>query len=250
MKKVSLLLTFVLLVCGGRAFAVDEVFFVGGAPLDTYQPRVITALLTEAFWRNGIKFRAEHYPSARSLLMSDSGRADGELHRVYEFHEVSQGKYPNLVRIESQLMSIYLAVFSNRKDITIRQWSDMEGAYIGYMRGRQNVKQHLSALKDASIYPQNTEYGLFKMASDGRVDYAVSESFEGWRMLQQHPELQSVTEVGKLEETKIYAYMNKKHAKLAKRIAATLEDMKRDGSFQRIVDKTVAELLLESGSTN
>ncbi len=86
-----------------QAQAVDEVHFVGGAPLDTYQPSVIVPILQEAFARNNINFKATHYPSARSLVMSNSGAADGELHRVYNFQEVSKGKYPNLIRGKTNL---------------------------------------------------------------------------------------------------------------------------------------------------
>lgn len=243
MKRVILLVLIALLSCGGQASAVDEVFFVGGAPLDTYQPRVITALLTEALERNGILFSAKHYPSERSLFMSNSGEADGELHRVFDFHEVSDGRYPNLIRIESQLMSIYMAAFAVNKRIVVDKWTDMDGAAIGYLRGRQNAKKYLSTLRSALIYPQNTEEGLFRMVREGRLDFAVSESLEGRKMVRQHPELNGIVEVGKLKETKIYAYMNKKHAELAKILAATLEAMKHDGSYQRIVDEVTAEYL-------
>jgi len=246
MKIITILFALSLLFVGSGASAQDEVLFVGGAPHDTYQPRVIIPLLEEAFRRNGIRFSAESYPSPRALLMSNSGVADGELHRVHDFHEVSEGRYPNLIRVESQLMSIYLAVFSAKNRAEVASWDDLKGYIVGYRRGRQNTKKHLETVSDETlIKPQNTELGLFRMAAEGRVDYAVSESFAGQHLLQRNPELGGVKEVGKIKEARIYAYMNKKHAELAKKIGATLEDMKKDGTFQKIVESVREEILAE-----
>lgn len=228
------------------ASAQESVLFVGGAPLDTTQPRFIVPLLEEAFARNNIEFHVKSLPSPRSLEMSNSGQADGELHRVYEFHEVSDGRFGNLVRVESQLMSVYLAVFSKRKNKAITSWEDLKGHIVGYQRGRQNVKTYLKEENgDIIASPQNTELGLFKMLVEGRVDYAVSESFEGLRLLRTHPEFNMIAEVGRLKETKIYSYMHVKHAELAKKIGHTLDEMKIDGTFDRIASKIQRELLAE-----
>lgn len=244
MKLIRILIAFLLIGGSGVAYAQDSVLFVGGAPLNTYQPRVIIALLTEAFNRNGIKFKAAHYPSSRSLLMVDSGEADGELHRVYDFHAVSEGKYPNLVRIDSQLMTVRLAVYAAGEGSPISDWEQLQGNSIGYLRGRQNVKEHLELIS-GDVRQQNTELGLFKMVAAGRITYAISEVFEGQRIIASHPELHMIQEVGHLEETLIYAYMNKKHEKLAQTVATTLDEMKRDGSFTIITNKIRQEILME-----
>ncbi|MGL1862892.1 MAG: transporter substrate-binding domain-containing protein [Pseudodesulfovibrio sp.] len=251
MKAHLTLLIFTILFCATPAHAQEEVLFVGGAPLDTYQPRIIVPLLEEAFKRNGIEFKAEHYPSPRALLMSNTGIADGELHRIYDFHTASKGKYPNLIRIESHLMSVHVAVFSNVYGTAITKWEDLKECDVGYLRGRQNVKTALEALsEETKTFPQSSELGLFRMLEAGRINYVVSESFEGQRILAAHPEFKAVREVAKLEETKIYAYMNKKHATLAKKIGETLEEMKRDRTFQRIKDHVRTELLAEGQRTS
>ncbi len=245
MKLQTILYTLCLLLISTISHAQKEVLFVGGAPLDTYQPRMISALLTEAFKRNGVQFKAKHYPSPRALMMSNSGAADGELHRVYDFHEVSKGQYPNLVRIESQLMSIYMAVFSNGAETMKVDREQLKTSTIGYLRGRKNVQNYLNELKPQYIAPQNTELGLFKMLNIGRLDYIISESFEGSRIIASNPDFSTIKETGRILDTKIYAYMHIKHAKLAMTIAETLNQMKRDGTFQEITDRIHAEILAE-----
>jgi len=234
------------LFSASASFAQDEVLFVGGAPLDTYQPRVIVPLLKEAFKRNGIHFTAKNYPSTRALELSNSGEADGELHRVYDFHVVSKGRYPNLVRIDCQLMSVYRAVFS-RDARRINDSEELKGYRVAYQRGRKAVLHDLGPiLGEESLLPKNSDLTAFKMLAEGRVDYVVSESFEGQRMIASNPEFKRIKEVGRLKEARIYAYMHKKHTQLAKAIAATLEEMKRDGTYQKIVDNVRASILAGS----
>ena len=84
----------------------DEFLFSGRPSADTYQPRIIVPLLTEAFKRVGHSFKAAHDPSLHSLGSSSSGKTGDELRRVYGFHRVPKSKYPNLVKIESELLRI------------------------------------------------------------------------------------------------------------------------------------------------
>ncbi|SMF35912.1 extracellular solute-binding protein, family 3 [Desulfovibrio gilichinskyi] len=222
--------------CANVSFAQDKLIFASGSPMDSYQSMITYPLLKEACKRNGINLEVKSYPSPRALLMSNSGALDGELHRVYEFHEVSNGKYPNLVRIECQLLSSYVAVFSKDHNIKISSCADLKDATVGYRAGRQNIKKQLSeTLPESHIFSQTSELSLFRMVGKGLLDYVISESIEGKKFLYLYPELKTIKEVGRLSEMKIYAYINKKYSQLAPKIAATLNEMKRDGTFKSIV---------------
>lgn len=218
------------------AEAVDEITFSAGAPLDGYQARIIVPILSEAFNRNQISFHAEYHPSLRSLRLSNSGEVDGELHRVYNFFEVSNGKYPNLLRIESLLLSVWLSAFAT-KDIKIESWKDLKKYTVIYYRGRKNVESRLNLiLPREQIYAVNTDAQAFKMLNAGRADIVISESVQGNKILADNPKLSAVVEIAKIQETKIYAYIHKKHEKLSPKIAETIEQMKVDNSFSKIVD--------------
>lgn len=249
MKKIISILIYVLLVPTNFALAQQDIItFTSGSSPSSYQNRMTLSLLEEAFSRNGYKFNVKYYPSPRSLLMSNSGKEDGELHRVYEFHKISNGKYKNLIRIESQLMSVYLAVFATNNSSSIHDWSDLKGKKIGYLRGRKNVEKHLkpSTLANNTIFPQSSEEGLFRMLLKGRLDYVISESYEGNRLINANKALKGIKEIVKLEKTNIYAYANKKHRKLARKIAQTLQQMKIDGSFARITHQVKQQTSISS----
>jgi len=215
---------------------IDEITFSAGAPLDGYQAKIIVPILSEAFKRNQIRFHAKYYPSLRSLQLSNSGEVDGELHRVYNFSEVSDGKYPNLIRIESLLLSVWLSAFST-KDIKIESWEDLKGYTVIYYRGRKNVEKYLhQVLPKKQIYAVNTDEQAFRMLAADRADIVISENRQGNKIIANNPELSDVVEIAKMHETKIYTYIHKKHEKLAPQISETIEQMKIDNSYSRIVN--------------
>ncbi len=232
------LITLLFSASDSRSQVVKELVFSGGAELGDYQPRIIIPILTEAFYRLGIKFSARYIPSSRSLAMSNSGKTDGELHRVYNFHEVSNGKYPDLVRIDSKLLSVWLAVFSHRKDIKIERWEDLKNYNVIYYRGRQNVKNQLEKyLPKEQIYEVTTDKAAFNMLSKKRADIVISESHEGQILIESSTNLANIQEIGRLEETLIYSYINKRHESLAPLVAKTIERMKQDGTYATIVNQ-------------
>jgi polar amino acid transport system substrate-binding protein len=245
-KKVLGCVTQVLLIClvsfALPTYAVDEVLFVGGAPLQNYQTSIIVRVLEEAFQRNNITFTAKHFPSARSLAMSNSGEADGELHRVYEFHEITNNKYPNLIRIESQMLTVAITLFAVKTDITVKTWDDLKPYTVAYKRGRKNFETGLNKVLPAEqILAMDTDEDALRMVVRGRADLAIANAPEILVIISNNAELTGLVQAGQLSQAKIYSYIHKKHEALAPAIAKTIDDMKQDGTFQQIVDAVSEE---------
>jgi len=236
LTKIFLILVFCI-VHTVHAKEVKLVSFTGGAPLDSYNPSITVPLLAEAFKRNGIKFYAEYQPSLRSLKLSNSGVFDGELHRVHNFHIVSKAKYPNLLRIESLLLSVWLAAFSTRP-LKISSWKDLQGLKVAYYRGRKNITNNLDqVLMPNNIVRVQDDQHAFMLLATNRVDVVITTSIQGRKITENTAVFAKIIEIGKLEQSKIFAYMHHKHKLLAEKIAATIEQMKADGAFKRIVSK-------------
>lgn len=216
-----------------------ELVFTGVAPQNTLQPRLIIPILTESFRRMNIKFSAVYRPSLRSLVDSNSGLFDGELHRVYDFARITNNRYPNLVRVESKLLSVWLAAFV-KKDFRIETWQDLSKYNIIYYRGRKNVERMLSSFMPANAVSASVDdLTAFRMLSKDRADVVIAEERGGQQIIDSHKELKGIKMAAKLEETKIYTFMHKKHNKLAIRLAQILEEMKLDGSFRRIMSSVL-----------
>ncbi len=220
-----------------NAQSVKEVTFSGGAPLDTYIPSITVPVLTEAFKRNGIEFKALHLPSLRSLESTNAGILDGELHRVSNFHEVSRGKYPNLIKIDSDLVHVWVVAFST-KSIKINSWKDLKDYYVSYYRGRKNITAALqNVVPQKQIFRVNNDKKAFELLSAGRIDIVVTERNQGHKILSTYPNFSNISEVGQLQQSIIFAYINKKYKDLALKIATSIEEMKRDGTFKRLLEK-------------
>jgi len=238
---IVLLLALAGLISPFTSYAAPSVTFSGGAPLNTYQPKVIIPILKEAFRRNGVIFNAEHNPSLRSLQLSNSGIVDGELHRVFNFHKVSNGEYPNLVRIESQLLSIWVTAFAT-KEFEISNWADLSPHQVAYYRGRKNVENFLKGIMPSkNIQTVNHDKQAFRLLANNRIEIVISELKEGINIIKSSDKFKNIREIARLDETKIYAYIHKKHKDLASQVAQALEEMKKDGTFKRLLKSSVAE---------
>lgn len=227
-----------LAICASStSIAVDSITFASGAPLDDYQARIIVPILTEAFKKNNIEFSALYIPSLRALRISNSGELDGELHRVSNFHEITNNQYNNLLRIDCKLLSVHLTVFAKEKFL-INNNEEIKNYSLAYYRGRKDVDQLLSQLKThESIYRVNTDIQAFQMLVTGRVDLVISESHLGNRIIDSNTKFNNIKELKRLTKTNIYSYIHKKHQALLPIINKTLEQMKAQGRFKEIVEE-------------
>jgi polar amino acid transport system substrate-binding protein len=219
--------------------AVEEITFTGGQPLNQYVPSIIIPVLTEAFKRNGIRFKAVHHPSLRSLVYSSTGALDGELHRVYGFPSASGGKYPDLIRIESELLTTWLAIYAT-KQITFDSWEDLKEHKVSYSLGKKVLDNILSQLlPKEQILVANSDTQAFKMLSGGLVNVVIAGSRTGVDLLEAHSQFSNIKKVKNVHPIRMYSYIHKKHKQLAVKIADTIEQMKKDGSYAKIVESVI-----------
>lgn len=237
----SLVIGFVIFVCGSVS-ATEKIVFSHGNPLDTHQATIIIPLLTEAFKRHGYDLDVVELPAHRSLVEANSGRVDGDLSRVSDFHSVSQNQYSNLIRIESKLMSVSISLFAN-KDLILDNPNDLSGLHIGYKRGEENTRKLLTDLYPADyIFATDSNEMSLRILAKGRLDVIVSESVAGNRIIKNNAEFKNLVEKGDLRELHIFAFIHRKHKKLGEQIALTLEAMKQDGSFAQITAASIAAI--------
>jgi len=222
------------LCASSSSFGVDSITFASGAPLDGYQAKVVLPILTEAFAQQNIEFTAVYIPSLRALKISNSGMLDGELHRVAGFHEITQNKYDNLIKIDHKLLSVYLAIFA-KEDLIVDNWDDLNHYALAYYRGRKNVDTYLSHVgAQYGIYKVNTDKQAFHMLASNKVDIVISESHLGNTLINSNSNLSGIKEIKRLDKTDIYAYIHNKHQSLIPALISSLQQMKSQGKFEQI----------------
>ena len=239
MNPAWVMVTGCLLLISGYTNAADKIVFSGSLPHDSYQPTVIIPLLTEALRRNGYEAEFVKLPAKRSLALSNSGMTDGEIHRVSNFHEVSGNQYPNLIRIESKMLSVFLSTFSLKG---LKAPNNLTGLNIGYKLGEENTKNLLTKrYPESYLHTTASNEISFRMLINGRIDIAISESEAGKKLINNDAKYKDVIELSHIQKLDIYSYIHCKHSHLAENIAATLELMKQDGTFSQIKEKFLAE---------
>jgi len=217
-------LVLIFLLFSHLSFSKETITFSAGAKLTDRQASFIIPKLKKAFSKMDIEFRAVFIPSERSIVHSNSGITDGELHRIKDFHKVTNGKYPNLIKINHKMMSVWVSAFAVDKKIKINSWEDFKKYKICYYRGRKNIQNRVDKIvPKENIFIVKNDLQAFSMLARKRVDIVISESSQGLEIIKSDSQFSNIREIKKLNETEIYSYINKKYKHLIKQLVHFLK---------------------------
>lgn len=209
----------------------------GQPPLNTdKQNGFLDEVATEAFKRMGYELRTERLPAERGLKSANEGLIDGEMTRVKGL----DGTYKNLVRVPEKLMDWQFIAFSHKPTNMSQGWSDLSGKLVGHINGWKILEKNIPT--DAEVTKVENADELFGLLAKKRTDYVIYELWGGYFKLNS----MSMHQVEKCEPAfavkEMFIYLNKKHAALVPRLSASLVEMKKDGSYQRLYAKHLAPL--------
>ena len=217
--------------------AADTIILVGTEGVkNSMYGKWLTLVFTEAFQRLGYEFRYDGYPAARASAMSDSGKVDGEISRVFEY----QDTHPNLIRVDEALYSTKFVAFAVKPGIELHGWKSLENtAYrVDYRRGVKLSKSELSLVVAPGFLSEVTtaEQGLMKLIK-GRTDLYVDVEFIIVQAINAlNPDQFAVSalyQAGIMQEVDAYAYLHRKRAALVPKVTEVLNVMKQEGLFAR-----------------
>jgi len=190
----------------------------------------------EALNRAGYDVRFDTLTGERALLYANQGISDGEGDRIKGMQKL----YPNLVRVDEPTVSWDFVAFSHRSDIIINGWQSIQQYSVGLINGwkifERNTKdaQTQTKVKDIDI--------LFTLLKNKRADLVLMEAWQGLQYLDQHPIPGVKMLVPPLATKNKYIYLHKKHINIAPKIAAALREMKKDGTYKKIVEQVLTPL--------
>lgn len=201
------------------------------------QTGFIDLIVQETFRRIDIDAEVIVYQnSAKSLSNANNGIDDGAALRIKGLEK----KFPNLIRIPEKLMDNDFVAYSKDNPIVTDSWTDMGEASIAYIKGWQIFQNNLADHKSTIL--TKTSQQMFDLLTSGEVDFMLYERWQGlWRAQQLGITIQ-VSEPP-LAKREMFMYLNNKHSDLVDKAAAALSEMKKDGTYQKIFDKTLGLLL-------
>jgi ABC-type amino acid transport substrate-binding protein len=202
--------------------------------VDSFASKWLELIYTEAFRQLGVALEIRYLPAARAGAEALAGNVDGELARSVEY-EATQ---TTMLRVPEPTVSVATAAYARRPDIRLAPgWEGLRGtAYrTEYRFGYSITERKLMAVLPAAHLSavQTSETGLRKLVL-GRTDLYV-DTAEAIEPLLASPEFRDagIRQASVLQRGPLYAYLNKKHAHLAPRLAAILKKMRDSGQTER-----------------
>ncbi|WP_295990048.1 ABC transporter substrate-binding protein [Rugamonas sp.] len=187
-------------------------------------------LYASLFHRLGLQVQIQYIAAERGLLNSNSGVDDGEVARIAGIERL----YPNLIRVPEAVMSYQMVVFSRGLHLAITGPASLEPYDVGIVLGWKSLERAVTGTRSLTKVGNGEQ--LFNMLAMGRIDLAVFERQQGLNLIRRMGLKGIAVADAPLIAGEQYMFLNKKHAALVPRLTAELRAMKRDGSFQRILD--------------
>ncbi len=194
-------------------------------------------LVADVFQRIGLKGRvAEYTASKRALINANADVDQGVAMRVKGL----EAEYPNLVRVPEPIFKIDFVSFSLDPGIDANSWKALRPISVAYILGWVVYEKNLLPGTDAITVKRPEQ--LFTLLRKRRVDAILYELWMGLHIAKERG-LRVVVGAPPLARVNMYMYLNKKHIKLVGKLAQALRDMKADGTYQAIYDKTLTQAM-------
>ncbi|WP_169566394.1 substrate-binding periplasmic protein [Sneathiella limimaris] len=193
-------------------------------------------LVKEIFKRLGRDVKVQFVPAERALQNLDQGIDDGALGRVAGILT----KYKNIRQIKEVAFVRDFVVFTKKPGLKITGWSSLEGFNVGYITGWKIVERNVSNAK--SIVKVKDGKQLFNLLESNRADVVVYNRWGGLHLVKELGFKDIHIAEPPLAQAPHYFNLSIKHEEMVEPARNALIEMKKDGTYQRIFDETLAPL--------
>lgn len=197
---------------------------------------ILDRVIGTAFQRVGLTLKLVKLPAERGLINANAGIQDGDLNRIAGLEKI----YPNLIKIPEKNMDMHFVGFTHHKKITGGDWNRIKTYRLGYIKGWKIFETNLHDAQHL-IRTKNAKQLMNLLVMD-RIDIAF---YSHWMGLAQIREL-GLEEIELIEPPftvrEMFIYLHKKHADYVPKISAALQQLKKEGFYDRVLRETLAPL--------
>lgn len=240
MRSLRIVIFFLLASCIYPVYAAPILLLntTGHPPLNTNtQNGFMDDVATEAFRRIGIELRTTKLPAERGLKNANYGLVDGEMSRIKGLDKI----YTNLIRVPEKIMDWEFMVFSSKKISLNDGWNDLSGKLVAHINGWKILEKNIPSSAEITVTANSEE--LFTLLRKKRTDYIVYERWAGYLSLGHFNMSEVQGQFPPLAVREMFIYLHKKHKALIPKLTSALKAMKKDGSYQKMVNKHLAPLM-------
>ncbi|MEQ8167356.1 MAG: transporter substrate-binding domain-containing protein [Candidatus Eremiobacterota bacterium] len=200
-----------------------------GIPLHTAsQTGYLDMVIKEAFRKIGVTVYIFTLPAERALQCVNDGINDGDFTRITGLEK----KYPNLVLVPEELLYYEYMAFTKHVKDKVKGWSGLKPYDVGIITGWKILEANVRDTR--SLVKVRDEKVLFTLLENERVDI-VTYYYLGGNALIKELNFQDIHAIEPpLSVNPMYLYLNKKHKSLIPNLVASLKELKRDGTYDRL----------------
>jgi len=214
-----------------------ELNTTGQPPLNTQtHDGFMDEVTREALQRIGYKLVINRLPAERGLHSTNDGLIDGEMSRVEGIDQL----YTNLIRVPEKIMDWEFYIFSEKTISLQKGWSSLENKSIAFITGWKILEKNVP--ESATVTKTRNSHQLFTLLKNNRVDYIIYERWGGNRVLNELELKKVKLQKPFLASREMYIYLHNKHKAIVPLLTQALENMKSDGSYERLVQKHLSPL--------
>lgn len=171
--------------------------------------------------------------NARTLINVNKGIDDGNLVRIKGIDKI----FKNLRRVPEHMTIFEFVCFAKDPAIRVDKWEDLEPYNVAFIRGWKILEQNVKKAK--SINQVKDSGQLFELLQSDRADIVIFGPLRGKYILEKKG-IKGVSVLSPpLASKKVYLYLNKRHEAIIPAITKALVEIKSDGTYARIFERTV-----------
>ena len=201
-------------------------------------------IVKAAYEKLGIPVKFAISPGKRALAESSEGRADGEVHRIFEIGD----EYPTLLRVPTPINYIEPSVFSKTHDFKVTDCTALQGYRIGIVRGVKHSE--LCTQGKGKVFVGDDLTGLMRMLNAGRLDLLITARINGLLMAKELG-FDAIKPLSPpLSRLWVYHYLNERHKDLVPTIDAVFKAMQERGELEALREQAAQQLLQKVDTQN
>lgn len=228
--KTKLFLIISLFALFSFAFAEENKFCISVAFDSTLTSEQI---VYEAFKRNGLEVSFNVSFPKEAERFTASGLTDG----IFSFPSIVDRVPIDLVKVEEPIVELEFAVLSKNKNDKITSWQDLKNSKVAYLYTKSLVKENLEKNQIESIGAASTDE-LYDFILEEKADFAIVIQRANNTDTILPPEIYSV---GICNKEASHIYLNPSIGEIAPLISNALIEMKKDGTYKKIVTHTLED---------
>jgi polar amino acid transport system substrate-binding protein len=193
-------------------------------------------LTREAFKRVGKSVDIVWLPGERSLINLNQGVDDATVVRIAGL----ESKYPNIRRVPEPMMRWEFVAFARDVEFRTSSWQSLSPYNVGIINGWKILEANVTGTQ--SLTKVGDAEQLFNLLGNDRADVIIYEKWEGLHLIESRG-LEGIHMLQPpLANPQMFMYLHKKHSHLIPNLAAALKEIKQDGTYQNLFDRTLLPL--------